>query len=611
MSHQCPFPVFSTDSRRSYHVGAAPGFALTLALVAALGGFAGLAEAAPAAPSTLKNAGKPETSPAILGYAKGRLLVAPRAGVSEAELGNALRGQNAKSRGRFKSGNVHVIELPPGASEIAAMNALKKDPRFKYVELDVAMTPAATTNDPSLSKSWAIPKIQATSAWDMTAGEGITIAILDSGLDSAHVDLKANYVPGWNFFDNNSDTSDVTGHGTAVAGAAAMVGNNATGSAGVAFGAKIMPVRIASPEGFAYASTMAQALYWAADNGARVANISFSGVPGNATVQTAAEYMRNKGGYVVASAGNSGGLENVAAHSAILAVAATDQSDARASFSSFGPYVDVSAPGVDIFSAWRGGGYGNYWGTSFSSPIVAGTVALVIAANGRLSAADIDKIITSTATDLGTAGYDQYFGHGRIDAAKAVAMAKRFVVSDNQAPTIGITSPTGGKVTGLVPVDVTYTDDVGVVRAELYVNGTRIAVDDTSPFAFGWDTAAYPDGTYQLVAKAYDAAGNVGTSAAVSVMLGNDNVAPAIASFSLTDGMRLADKQGISASATDNKAVVGMSLVIAGKEVAVSNGGSISYTWNTRKLARGAHTVTVKAWDAAGNTVSRSVTVYK
>jgi len=210
--------------------------------------------------------------------------VSPRPGLSDKEFGKLLKSQNAKSMGRFNHSNIYMIELPPGVDEVVAMKTLKKDHRLKFAELDVAMSAAGSVNDPGYTKSWALPKIDAPTAWDGGTGKGVTIAILDSGMDSSHPDLAANYVPGWNFYDNNSNTSETNGHGTWVAGVAAMVGNNSTGSAGVAYGAKIMPVRIASPDGYAYASTMAQALTWAADNGARVANISYSGVPGNATV---------------------------------------------------------------------------------------------------------------------------------------------------------------------------------------------------------------------------------------------------------------------------------------------------------------------------------------
>lgn len=611
MHRNSPFPVRSTDSRRCYRTGSVPGFTLSLALVAALSGYAGLSDAASANKPDWASA-KPFTTSSIVGWAKGRLLVAPRAGLSDAELDKALKSQNAKSKGRFKRANIHVIELPPDADEVAVMNVLKKDRRFKFVELDLAMAPAASVNDPSLSKSWALSKLQTSAAWDTSNGSGVIIAILDSGMDSSHADLNANYVPGWNFYDNNSNTSDVNGHGTAVAGAAAMVGNNSTGSAGVAYGAKIMPIRISSPDGYAYGSTMAQALYWAADNGARVANISFSGVPGNATVQSAAQYMRSKGGYVVAAAGNSGGLENVAAHDSILAVSATDENDARATFSSYGPYVDVSAPGVNIYSAWSGGGYGNYWGTSFSSPIVAGTAALVMSANSKLAPSDVDAILKSTATDLGASGFDQYFGAGRVDAAKAVAKAKSYMATDTQAPTISITSPTGGKVTAVVPVDVNYSDNTGVVRAELYVNGNKVVTDDMGPFAFAWDTASYADGAYTLIAKAYDAAGNVGTSSSVSVTIGNDTTPPVISGFNLTNGMTVSgSRMTVSASATDNQSVSKISLTIDGAEVSIAYGSSVSYNWSLRKTANGAHNVTVRAWDAAGNTASKTVTVTK
>ena len=607
MSHQCPFPVISSDNRRGYHTGSAPGFTLGLALMAALGGYAGISDAAPAAAA---QANAPASSGAVLGWAKGRLLVGPRAGLSDREFDKVLKSQNARSKGRFKQTNTHVIELPAGVDEVVAMAALKRDRRLKYVELDMAVAPSVSVNDPSYLKSWALPKIQTPSAWDIAKGSGVVIAILDTGVDGSHPDLAANMVPGWNMYDNNADTSDVQGHGTSVSGAAAMVGNNNAGSAGVAWGAKIMPVRISAPDGYGYFSTIAQGINWAADNGAKVANVSY-GVSGSSTVQSAAQYMRSKGGVVVAAAGNSGVLESIAAHDSILSVSATDSNDARASWSSFGSYVDVAAPGVSIYATTRGGSYANVSGTSFSSPITAATVALMMSANSRLAPADIDRILKSTAADLGTAGFDQYFGYGRVDAYKAVATAKSYVASDTQAPAISITSPTGGAVIGVVPVDVSYSDNVGVTRAELYVNGSKIATDETGPFAFAWDTAAYGDGSYTLVTKAYDAAGNVGTSSTVSVTLGNDATAPVITSLTPVTGATVSNTQKVSVSATDNQNVTRISLTIDGKEVANAYGSSLSYTWNTRKVAKGAHNITARAWDAAANTTSKSVTVYK
>ena len=610
MSHNCPFPVRSTDSRLCYRTGSGLGFTLSLTLIAILAGYAGLSDAA-SVNKPDKTIEIPVSSGAVVGWAKGRLLVAPRAGLPDAEFEKILKTHNVVPRGHFRQINTYVLELHPGVSEVAAMNILRKNRNLKYVELDMAMAPAATVNDPALSSSWALPKIQAPSAWDIANGGGVTIAILDTGVDGSHPDLAANMVPGWNIYDNNADTADVHGHGTSVSGTAAMVGNNGAGSAGVAWGAKIMPVRISQPDGLAYISTIAQGINWAADNGARVVNVSY-GVSGSSTVQSAAQYLRNKGGMVVVAAGNSGVLENIAASDTMLSVSATDSNDARASWSTYGDFVDLAAPGVSIYTTTRGGGYANASGTSFSSPITAATVALMMSANSQLGPADIDRIIKSTAVDLGVTGTDQYYGAGRINAAMAVAAAYSTVATDTQAPTISISSPTGGKVTAVVPVDVNYSDNVGVTRAEFYVNGNKLITDDVSPFAFAWDTAAHADGAYTLTTKAYDAAGNVGTSPAVSVTIGNDTIAPVISSFNLTDGMIVSPtRQTVSASATDNQSVAKISLTIDGKEVAIAYGSSISYSWNTRKVAKGSHSVTVRAWDTAGNTISKTVTVYK
>ncbi len=600
MSHQCPFPVRASDTRRCYRTGTVPGFTLSLTLVAILSGYAGLADAAPAGkPAAVAEI--PASLGDVVGYARGRVLVAPRAGLSEKEFSNILKARNAKSKGRFHRTNTYVLELPADADAMQMVQAMKKDKRLKYVELDYILKPAASVTDPNYASSWALPKIQAPAAWDTAVGSGVTIAILDTGVDGNHPDLKANMVPGWNMYDDNSNTSDVNGHGTKVAGTAAMVGNNGAGSAGVAYGARIMPVRISGTDGLASISTIAQGINWAADNGAKVVNISYA-VANYSTVQSAANYMRSKGGVVVVAAGNNGALQTYAAEDSMLNVAATDSNDAKASWSNYGDAIDVAAPGVSIYSTTNGGGYANVSGTSFASPVTAATVALMLSANSRLTPGDVDKLIKSTALDLGTAGFDQYFGFGRIDAGKAVLAAKSAAsttpVADTQAPTISIAKPNGGKVSGVVAVDVTYSDNVGVTRAELYLNGNRIATDDTSPFAFSWDTAGYVDGSYTLMAKAYDAAGNAGSSSPVSVTPSSTRKVSV-------------PKQTISASATDDTRVAKLSLYIDSREVATTTGSSISYGWSTRRVSSGAHTLTVRAWDAAGNTTSKSVTVYR
>lgn len=615
MSYNAIRPEPPHNNRYSYETGICPGFALSIGLAALLFGLSSLAQAAPAKPtnSSLQAlAGNVQQSKPYIGWAKGRVLVAPRAGLSEIELDKALKQHNGKSRAYIKALNTHVVELPAGVDEAATAQAMRKDKRFKYAELDMVVTHDLAVNDPSYGSSWALPKVQAPSAWDGANGSGVIIAVLDSGVDGSHPDLSANLVQGWNLIDNNSNTADVNGHGTKVSGTASAIANNGQGSVGLAWGAKIMPVRISDANGYAYWSTVAQGIYWAADRGAKVVNISFNGVSGSSTVQTAAQYLRNKGGVVVVSAGNTSGQQAYTPSDTLLVASATDSNDNRASFSSYGDYVDIAAPGVSIYAPTNGGGYANVSGTSFSSPFTAAAVALIFSANNKLSPVDAENILKSTAVDLGAVGKDPYFGAGRIDVARAVNAAKSFAASDTQAPQVAIVAPGGGKVSGLVAVDISASDNVGVARVEFYVNGQFVASDTQAPFAFAWDSTSKPDGSYNLTIKAFDAAGNQGVSPVVTVTVGNDTTYPTLTSSSLSDGMTLSpSKQSITVTANDNQSVSKISLILDGQEIAVTYGSTMNYSLNTRKLSAGTHTLTVRITDNSGNVTSRTYTVYK
>jgi subtilisin family serine protease len=280
---------------------------------------------------------------------------------------------------------------------------------------------------------------------------------------------------------------------------------------------KIMPIRVTDTQGYGYSSAMASGIVWAADRGVRVASLSFRNVAGSSTIITAAQYMRNRGGVVVAAGGNTGGLLSLTPSSAITAVAATDSTDNRTSFSSFGTYIDVAAPGSGIWTTTNGGGYSSVSGTSFSTPITAGVYALMIAVNPKLASSTLDSILFTTAVDRGTAGWDQYYGYGRVNAAAAVQKARSTAVTDSTAPVVSVSKPTGGTVSGVVPVSVSATDNVGVTQVTLYVNGKLFASDMTAPYAFSWSSSAYAGSSVQLQAKAVDAAGNLGSSSIVKV----------------------------------------------------------------------------------------------
>jgi hypothetical protein len=397
---------------------------------------------------------------------------------------------------------------------------------------------------------------------------------------------------------------------------AAAETNNAIGVASVSFGARIMPMRVTDTAGYGYSSLMAAALVAAADNGARVANLSFLGVSYSSAIDSAAQYFRSKGGVVVAAGGNTGGLQTDPPRSSLTLVAATDEGDAHASFSSWGDYIDAAAPGVGISTTARGGGYGGASGTSASAPVVAGVYALMMSAKPTLSPAALDDILFTTTVDLGAPGYDVEFGHGRVNAAAAVAKALQTTASDSVPPTVTITTPTGGSATGLVPVNVTAADDNGVTRVELFANNVLVASDTTSPYGFTVDASKYGNGTLTLVAKAYDAANNVGESTPVELSVSNDTVAPTVMILSPSNGATVSGTVTVSVSAIDDVKVAKVSLTIDGQEVALSYGSSLKYSWSVPPVkgkgkgkGGSSSTLTARAEDAGGNAATASISV--
>lgn len=554
-------------------------------------------------------------------WVPGRLLVQPRPGLPESEFAKILKPHGGMQVGKIDQINVRIIQVQVG-SEKAIEALLKHNKHLKFAERDMILKSEMTANDSLYASEWHLAKIGVPTAWDSSQGAKITVAILDSGVDGTHPDLATKMVAGWNFYDNNSVTSDVYGHGTKVAGAAAAITNNSIGVASVAPGALIMPIRVTDTSGMGYLGLMASGVTWAADRGARVANLSFSAAGGYSTLQTAAQYMKNKGGVVVTAAGNDYTAITFAPSDTNIVVSATDMNDQKAAWSNYGQFVDIAAPGTSIWTTVKGGTYGSVAGTSFATPVTAGVVALMMAANPTLGAADVEKALFSTALDLGTAGFDTYYGNGRINAAAAVSAALAAVPSDSAAPSVSISSPTASsKVSGLVAIDVAASDNVAVGRVDLMLGSTKIASDTTGPYGFSWDSTTVADGNVTLTAYAYDTAGNY-SSKAVTVSVANattgttpppgaDTTLPVPKIANPAAGSKLGNSVTISGSATDNVGVTKLQLAIDGKLVATVSGGSLSYSWNTRKVTSGSHTILLLATDAAGNTASTSISVSK
>jgi hypothetical protein len=235
----------------------------------------------------------------------------------------------------------------------------------------------------------------------------------------------------------------------------------------------------------------------------------------------------------------------------------------------------------------------------------------MMSAKPGLAPATLDSILFSTAQDLGPTGADQEFGNGRVNAAAAVAKALQSTAGDSVPPSVSITSPTGGSATGLVPVDVSASDDIGVARVELYANNALIASDTTAPFGFTLDSSKYA-GMVSLEARAYDAAGNTGTSNTVSVTVSNDKVAPTVSILSPSSGSSVSGTVTVSVSAMDDQKVAKVTLTIDGKLVATSSSTSLKYSWSVPRpkgKQSSASTLTARAEDASGNAAQASVSV--
>jgi thermitase len=455
-------------------------------------------------------------------FVPGRVLVKPADAASETAVQNSLRAAGAREIGRVPQIGVRILQVPVQA-EARVIAALSNNPNFEFAEPDYLANIILTPNDPYYAAyQWHLPKVSAPVAWDTTTGSAnVTIAIVDSGVEATHPDLAGRVLPGYDFANNDSNPADDNGHGTAVAGVAAARGNDGLGVAGAAWNVAILPVKTMSSSGSGSYSAIANGITYSADRGARIINLSLGGTASSSTLQNAVSYAWNKGCVLIAAAGNNGSSTTVypAAYPNVIAVSATTSSDTMASFSSFGSFVDLSAPGQSITTTWPGGGYVTISGTSFSSPLTAGVAALALSRNPALSNAQINSLLTANADDLGAAGYDIYFGAGRLNAARVVAAA--VPVSDTTAPVTAVTNPKDGTSIASVRsvnVSVASSDNIAVTRAELYLNGRLVASSTSGNFTYKWNTSKLARGTYQLQSRAFDAAGNSALSAIVSVV---------------------------------------------------------------------------------------------
>lgn len=336
-------------------------------------------------------------------------------------------GQVVEEIGRI---NVQVVRVPAG-KVLEKIKAYKREGAVDFAEPDYAVEAVSIPNDPYFGQQWGLARISAPQAWDVTSGAAVRIAVLDSGVDLNHEDLTGKVVVSKNFTRSRT-FDDLYGHGTHVAGIAAAITDNGRGVAGTAYGSTVMNVKVLGDNGRGYSSWVASGIIWAADTGAKVISMSLGSAAPSSTLENAVNYAWNKGVLLVAAAGNSNGTTPLypAYYQNCIAVAATDRNDAKAGFSSYGSWVDVAAPGVDIFStvpnhknSLKMLNYGSLSGTSMAAPHVAGIAALIY---DQVTDADNDGFLNdevrlrleSTADKTGTIWSD--YGIPRVNAYAAV-----------------------------------------------------------------------------------------------------------------------------------------------------------------------------------------------
>jgi len=340
----------------------------------------------------------------------------------------------------YRETDEYILRIPFGFDENSLSSYLMGLGGFQYVEPNYICYPVLTPNDPMYGSQWWLPKIEAARAWDRYTGQSsVVAAICDTGCDLGHQDLAGRYVSGYNSADDlpqslGGQVGNLHPHGTHVAGIVGAIGNNGVGVSGVNWNVSIMPVRVSNQtSGSSSYEFLTRGARWAAENGAKVINTSYSGVSG-ATIGTTGTYIRSLGALYFYAAGNDGANLSGFDHADVVVVGATDSGDARAGFSAYGLAVDVFAPGVDVLSTIPGNDYAAWSGTSMATPVACGIAGLLWSANPNLTSLEVEQFLSTGCDDLGPPGNDVDWGWGRVNAYRTLAQG---VAQIKQNPSTG------------------------------------------------------------------------------------------------------------------------------------------------------------------------------
>lgn len=331
---------------------------------------------------------------------------------------------------------VYIVELAPSSSLVEMIEAFSALPFIDYAEPDVVMRAVQIPNDPYFNQQWALNNtgqtggtpdadIDAPEAWDISEGSsGVMLGIIDSGVDPNHQDLNGKVMNGYDFANNDFNPMDDHGHGTHIAGIAAANSNEGIGIAGVCPKCRILPVKVLTDTGWGYSSWIAQGIAYATSYGADVINLSLGGTTYSSVLHDAIKYAYQKEIAVIAAAGNSGSTPILypAKHPESIAVAATDHNDNNPWFSNYGPEMDIAAPGSSILSSLPNNEYTKWSGTSMATPHVTGAAGVLLSLKPDLTPEEMRTCLRETADDLGTSGWDEYYGAGRLNLETLVSV---------------------------------------------------------------------------------------------------------------------------------------------------------------------------------------------
>ncbi len=418
--------------------------------------------------------------------------------------------------------NLYIINITGDVNKTIA--EYKKDPSIEYAEPNYIATLALIPNDPNFTSQYHHTNLQNNLSWNFTTGSSsIKIAIIDTGVQWDHPDLSANIwnntaenctnsidddsngkiddCRGWDFVNNDSNPTDDHGHGTHVAGIAAATGNNSINVAGVCWNCTIMPVKAFNSGGSGTYTDIADALHYAADNGAKIISMSFTG-PDASTLSDAIKYAYSKNATLIAAAGNSNtnskSSSYPAAYDEVIAVGSTDSSDTKSSFSNYGSWVDVSAPGSSILSTYINNATTTLSGTSMATPIISGIVGLILSKNSTFKQDQVRTLLRSTIDPISSPTV--YIGTGRVNSFKAVSRNSSLIVnfkSEIDDKTLTGNAVINGTVNGTYFVNSSLYYGSGVYPSSfILINNNATNVTNNS--ITQWNTASVVDGSYAL-----------------------------------------------------------------------------------------------------------------